>query len=401
VVAPRRGLAMQSGYLAALVVGSLLLAACAPGAAPTASAGPGSQAAANPVASGQSEGAQGGAAAEWDRVVAAAKREGKLVIVGQVGADVREALTQDFQRRFPEIQVEYNSMRGAEIAAKLPTERQAGQYLVDLAVTGTTSQLDLMDANVLDPIQPYLVGPETLDRSKWLGGKLDFADNAEKFNVVMISGVNLPIAYNPTLVSSSELKSYKDVLDPKWRGKVSMVDPRMAGSGLAAATFFYGTPSLGKEFLANLFAAGVVFSRDLRQPLEWLARGQYPVSLGPSAFEAVELRQKGLPIELLGADAVEESSYLTASWGSVAVVNRPPHPNAAKVYLNWLLSRDGQTEVSKANGHPSRRLDVSTDHLLHQSAIPKPSAQYQENYKEPYVRMRDEVVDFLKSVSRN
>jgi iron(III) transport system substrate-binding protein len=398
VAPPRQGLAMRSRYVPALLLCAVLLAACAPAAAPTAPAGPGTQAAADPAASG---GDQGGTAAEWDRVVAAAKREGKVVIMGQVGADVREALTQDFQRRFPEIQVEYNSMRGAEMAARLPTERQAGQFLVDLTVTGTTSQLDLMDANVLDPIQPYLVGPETLDTSKWLGGKLDFADNAEKFNVVMISGVNLPIAYNPTLVSPAELKSYKNVLDAKWRGKVSMVDPHMAGSGLAAATFFYATPSLGKEFLTSLFAAGVVFSRDLRQPLEWLARGQYPVSLGPSAFEALELRQKGLPIELLGADAVQESSYLTASWGSVAVVNRPPHPNAAKVYLNWLLSRDGQTEVSKANGHPSRRQDVSTDHLLHQSALPKPSVQYQDSYKEPYVRMRDEVVDFLKTLSRN
>ena len=173
-----------------------------------------------------------------------------------------------------------------------------------------------MDANVLDPIQPYLVGPETVDTSKWLGGKLDFADNAEKFNVVMISGVNLPIAYNPNLVSPAELKSYKNVLDPKWRGKVAMVDPQMAGSGLAAATFFYATPSLGKEFLANLFAAGTVFARDLRQPLEWLARGQYPISLGPSAFEALELRQKGLPIELLG---VLHSDHTDRLWADLLV----------------------------------------------------------------------------------
>jgi iron(III) transport system substrate-binding protein len=175
-------------------------------------------------------------ASEWDRIVAAARQEGKVTVLGPPGADAREGLLQGFQRRYPEIQVDFTGARGAEHSAKLVNERQAGQYLADVVVNGTTSQVDLLDANAMDPIIPYLVGPEIGDGSQWLDGRLKFADDAGQYTLVFLSAVKSVFAYNPRLVSVGEIKSYRDLLDPRWKGNIAMLDPRQAGAGLGFAT---------------------------------------------------------------------------------------------------------------------------------------------------------------------
>jgi iron(III) transport system substrate-binding protein len=320
-----------------------------------------------------------------------------VVILGPPGVDGRDALIGGFQRKYPEIQVEYTGATGAQTAPKVIAERQAGQYLSDLHVGGTTTMLtSLVPAGALDPVQPYLVGPEARNQGSWLGGKFDYSDNDAKYNLVFSSAVKAILIYNPRQASVSDLKSYRDLLDPKWRGKIAMRDPRTAGPGLATATFFYMAPSLGPDYLRQLFAQGVVYSADDRQVLEWVARGQYPMSVGSSELEATELSKKGLPIAVMDGHDIQEGSYLTAAFGSLAVVNRAPHPNAVKVYLDWLLSKEGQTDWSVASGFPSRRLDVPTDHL-DKSSIPRPGVQYQENYKEPFVVIKAELDAFFET----
>jgi iron(III) transport system substrate-binding protein len=314
---------------------------------------------------------------------------------------MREALTQGFQRHYPEIQVSFTGARGTELTAKLFTERLAGQHLTDLLITGTTDIIAaLVPADAVLPIQPFLVGPDVQDRSKWLGGKLEFADEDGRYNLVFTALAKVPLGYNPTLVAPGEIKSYRDLLDPRWRGKVTMIDPRTAGPGLAMATFIYISPGLGKEFLTQLLASGIVLSKDDRQVLDWVARGQHPLTLSPSERSAVELIKKGVRLELLPGEALAEGTYFSAASGTVAVLNPPPHPNATKVYLNWLLSQDGQTQVSVASGYPSRRLDVPTDHL-DAVVLPKPGVEYLETYQERYVRMKEEVESFLRATIRD
>jgi iron(III) transport system substrate-binding protein len=368
-------------------------AACAPAASgPT-----GGQAPSRDTAAGGGAAPTGSTSSEWDQTVAAAKQEGKLVILGPPGADAREALTANFQKRYPEIQIEFNSASGAQTAPKILTERQAGQYLGDMHIGGTTTMLtSLVPVGALDPIQSFLVGPDTRDQSPWLNNKFDFSDDAGTYNLVFTSAVKAPLAYHPRQVNIAEIKSYRDLLDPKWRGKVSMRDPRTAGPGLATATFLYMTPSLGPDYLRQFLNSGVIFSTDDRQILDWVARGQYPIALAPSELETAELSKKGLPIQLQDAHEIQEGSYLTAAFGSVAVLNRAPHPNATKVYLNWLLSKEGQTDWSVASGYPSRRMDIPTDHLT-KATIPRPGVQYQENYKEPYVVIKTELDAFLEN----
>jgi iron(III) transport system substrate-binding protein len=335
---------------------------------------------------------------EWEQVLTAARKEARVVVMGPPGADARQALTTAFQKSFPGIEVEYNGAPGAKTAPRILAERNAGQYLVDIHVGGTTTMLEsLLPSGVLDPIRPTLILPDVVDPNKWWQGRLDFSDREGRYNLVFSTNVKTPIAINPQNVKKETLRSYWDFLDPKWQGKIVMRDPTGAGPGLATATFWYADPRLGKEFMRKFFAAKVVLSHDDRQMLEWLARGQYLIVVAPSELHATGLKAKGLPVDLVRAEQFKESSYLTAGFGSVALINRAPHPNAARMYLNWLLTKDAQTDWSKSSGYLSRRLDVARDHI-EPALVPQDGTSYQPNYKEDYVRLREEVTTFLDSV---
>jgi iron(III) transport system substrate-binding protein len=274
----------------------------------------------------------------------------------------------------------------------LIAEVSAGQHLTDVVIQGTTTTVGtLIPAGVVEPVWPFLVGPEAQDVSQWRGGRLDFSDEAEQHNVVFVSRVQVPFAYNPGFVTAGTFKSWKDLLAPQWKGKIAMLDPRQAGGGLDNATFWYTREGLGRDFMQQLFGQDVTIGKDDRQLLDWVARGQYPVAIGPHVPILYELKSKGLPLELYSGEALQEGSFVSAGSGSVAVATRPPHPNAVKVYLNYLLSREGQTEWSRASGVPSRRRDVPHDHLP-EFLVPKDGVQYQENYKERFVKLREQVI---------
>jgi ABC-type Fe3+ transport system substrate-binding protein len=109
------------------------------------------------------------------------------------------------------------------------------------------------------------------------------------------------------------------------------------------------------------------------------------------------MKKKGLPIELFGSAALQEGGVISASNGTIMVPRNAPHSNAAKVYLDYLLSREAQHAWSKATGLTSRRLDVPSDHIP-EVLVPKEGVKYLEDYKEPFVVLRDEVVAFVNSV---
>jgi iron(III) transport system substrate-binding protein len=344
----------------------------------------------------------GGASAvsEWERTLATAKKDGKVVVIGPAGTDVRDAFVQGFQKKHPEIQVEFSGMSGAQVTPKLLNEISAGLYRTDLVVGGATTALaSLIPANAVVPMQPFLVGPESHDTSKWRGGKFDFSDNAEKYNLVYGNRVQIAFVYNRDLLSHGKIKSWKDFLDPQWKGKIAMLDPRRTGAGLGWARIWYATAGLGKDFLRQLFTTQDIFMlNEERQILDVVARGRYLVAIGPSGTQAFELKKKGLPIELFGSGALEEGGVVSASNNTLLVARNAPHPNVLKVYVDYLLSREGQYALSKASGVPSRRLDVPHDHIP-DVLIPKDGVKYLEHYKEDFaLAMSEQTIAFLNTI---
>jgi iron(III) transport system substrate-binding protein len=316
-------------------------------------------------------------AAEWDELVKAAKKEGKVSVKGPPGAKVRRALTSGFQKAFPGIRVEYGGGRGGELAAKIIRERRAGIYTTDVWMGGFGTQLSLLrPQGVQDPIRPALILPEVKDPKNWRDNRLEFADNDGKYAFVFVNQSGTILSYNTNLVKRKDVpKSIKDFLDPKWKGKIIASDPTASGPGRATFTWLY--KEFGPEYIRALGKQKLIFTRDRRSQADQIARGSYSLGIAVSNVDAKPFIDAGAPLQMVWN--VKEGSYASASYGGLALVNRAPHPNAAKVYINWVLGKEGQTLLAEAAGWVSRRRDVPA---LDPAMELKPGVKYFRIYTE-------------------
>ena len=335
----------------------------------------------------------------WEQIVAAAKKEGMVSVIGPQGSETRDALTLAFQKKYPDIRVELQSMAGNQIGPKLLNELAAGRNSTDVLITGTTTALEtLLPAKALVAVKPWLSGPNTQDPRKWRGGKLTFSDEAQSYNLVFSAYVKAPFIYNSNLVSGTDFKSWKDLLEPKWQGKIALKDPLGAGGGLGNSTLWYSHEGLGKDFMRKMFALkDLVMPRDDRQMLDFAARGKYPIAIGPSDVLTNEFIARGLPLKHLKPETLKEGTYITAGNGSLAIARSAPHPNALRVYVDFFLSPEGQLEWSKAARFASLRRDVPRDHVQ-DILVLKEGMPYPDISTEKYVRLREEIVEFIKTI---
>jgi ABC-type Fe3+ transport system substrate-binding protein len=380
-----------AGLLAAL------LAACGPSGAPRAGSAPAP--AAPPPASGPS--ASGGPAqasagqAEWERTLQAARQEGKVIVNGPTGAGPREALVQ-FQKAYPDITLELQILGGRDFGPRVLAERRGDQYLWDLLIGGAgTPAQTLKPEGVLDPLEPAVL-PENRDDSKWLNGfRAGFYD-VEKSHVYAFSASLRFLVYvNRDVVSESELNRVEDLIDPKWRGKIVSDDVLAFGSGCGTAGHLIQV--LGDDWVRKLFAQDLTITRDKRQPIEWLVRGRYPIAMGVDEPYLEELQRQGLGrnVKVLAPES-DAGVRVSQQSGAVTLINRPANPNAQKVFLNWLLSKDGQNIWSKHTQENSRRLDVTEGPA---ETRPDPKRQYHGDVaREDLLYLPNQCVDIAKDV---
>lgn len=373
--ARRRGPGAAQGMA---LLAALLLAACAPGrAAPpyppnsggdavasgkavpgTSPQGPVARGGAEPASSPQDGGA-GGGQPERDRVLAAAKQEGKVVVNGPTGGGYREAAL-EFQKVYPEISVEYLAIEGRDFAPRILTERQADQYLWDLTIGGAgTPAQSLKPAGVLDPLQPAILRPDILDDGRWLGGfNNGFYDVEQQYVYAFVGTLRYTAYVDRDVIPESELSRVEDLINPKWRGKIVMDDPRGFGSGCGNGAHLLMV--LDEDFLRKLFSQDIATTRDRRQLVEFVIRGRYPIGIGLQPSTLQDFQREGLGRNLKPlAPETDAGVRITQGSSGISVVNRAPHPNATKLYVNWLLSQEGQTAWVKSIDEHSRRLDVS------------------------------------------
>jgi iron(III) transport system substrate-binding protein len=298
---------------------------------------------------------------EWDRVLRLAKSEGKLAMIGPLGTDRRDALTEAFQSKYGII-VEYHADAGAGILPRLSAERKAGLYLWDVLVSGTSTVLEALIPNkIVDPLEPTMILPEVKESKYWRGGGLEFLDPGRQL-LVMTLLQRGTLYVNSNLVNPKEFSSYKDLLDPKWKGKIVGDDPRKSGTGQATFLFFYRHPELGADFVRALSRQSLTLLKNYAQEVDMLGQGRFPVGIGLSDSMTEERTKRGVPIVIVDPRQIKEGTPISPVSGGLSLVNRAPHPNAAKLYINWLLSKEAQTIFARATGYISNRVDVPTDH---------------------------------------
>jgi iron(III) transport system substrate-binding protein len=332
----------------------------------------------------------------WEEALAAAKREGKVAVAGPPGTSYRDVV-RAFEKRYPQITLDYQGFTPRDFTSRFSKERQAGQYLWDVYITGPTSfDITAKKARDLDPIRPTFVLPDVRDENAWFGGfDRAFLDSEKQYIFAFQAQVTPQVLVNREFVTARELSSIKALLDLKWKGKIAIDDPRVDGAGNGRIALWAG--QLGEEFVRALLKQDLVLTRDGRQLADWLARGKYPVAIGVGDTEIYELQKLGigLKVEPLGGNA-PEAWRLSTAWGAVRLVNKAPHPNAATVFVNWLLSKEGQTEWATKAGRPSRRMDVPR--VAGQS--PEPGIDYFDIDREERVKLRDRAKQIAKEVLR-
>lgn len=340
----------------------LLLVSCTPQATPAPAITPKVEPKASPKAEWQEK---------WDNILIGAKNEGKVVVYTSTGAEVRVPLANAFKEKFG-LDLEFVIGSPAEVTRKLHGERTAGLYLADVTIEGVTQTLfENRTQGALDPLKPELLLPEVVDAKSWWGGSLPFIDNEGTYALAFISYAVMSTIRNTEMAGVEQFKSYNDLLKPSWKGKIVLDDPKVAGAG---STWFawMAHKGPGVDYLRQLAKQEMVLTRDRRQLVEWVARSRYPLAIGIRTEIVTEFKKIGAPIESI---TPEEGTYLTPGPSILGLVNKAPHPNAARLFINWLLTKEGQLVYSKGMGVQSARVDVPTD-FLDPSQVRDPKKTY-------------------------
>jgi ABC-type Fe3+ transport system substrate-binding protein len=331
---------------------------------------------------------------EWETTQRAAQKEGRLVVYGPPGVDQQKLYTEIFQQTFPKIKVNYTPGRMSEIMSRIMAEQRAGMRQADLVLGGTDSLLGtLKEKGFLQPIRPILVLPEILDTAAWFKGKLWFADKEDKFIPMWRAVPYTAACVNTNLVKPNELKSYWDLLQPKWKGKIVSQDLRV-GSARNQMYTLYARKDLGPEYLKRLYSEmDVTLSRNLPQIADWVAGGKFAIAIG--GVDCDDLAAKGLPVVPIHLEGVAAVGAGTdpASW-----LASSPNTNAAKVFLNWILSRDGQTQFQKLTRENSLRVDIPKEGIVNPFSILDPKREYLFTGLEEYKDKINEFRPWLESL---
>ncbi|MCH8847544.1 MAG: extracellular solute-binding protein [Chloroflexi bacterium] len=317
---------------------------------------------------------------EWDALIAAAQAEGQVIIVmgGSSGRNYRP-VAEFFQEKFG-VEAVVSTGSGTEQANRVLAERQAGSFQVDVMFVGPTSaNTRLIPANALDPMEEQFIHPEVLDKSLWFGGKYWWADVEQKYVFTMSADAG-PIQlmrYNTDLMTQEDLDSINsvwDYVDLKWAGKIVSLSPLTGGAG---GTYYeaYVHPEIGREWVDAFVdpALDVTFVDDFRFIVDGVAKGQFHfgIAIGSAGRDLDALSQLGAPVDQFPCNNAggcvkefKEGGVMggTGSQNNFMIPTNRPNPSAAKLFVNWMLSQEGQTimhTLAEQDPDQSLRTDVT------------------------------------------
>jgi iron(III) transport system substrate-binding protein len=259
----------------------------------------------------------------------AAKAEGKLVLYGVGNATLYNPVRDAFMKRFPGIQLEGVDQRGRESREKIIAEQQSKNYVADIVISGTDTQNELTQNGFIEPYQaaaldsvlPELVPPDRVNTPRTVSV--------------------FTIAINTNLVPpDQEPKTWPDLFDPKWKDKLEMDDPRGSGPGgtiLSGVEVLYGIDTVDSKLAAqNMF-----FATQAGPLLDALARGEKAIYLSSGHTDVIAQRKAGAPIK-----QIKPSDGVGLTPINQGLIKNAPHPNAARLWIEWSLSEEGQKALA-------------------------------------------------------
>lgn len=274
--------------------------------------------------------------------VEAAEKEGQLVLYSTDPETNMAQYLGDFHKIFPQIATNYVRLQAGALYAKVNAERQAKQYLADvMQITDMSFVLDFQKRKGYVPYElPELAAYKTEYKSS--------PEGLWTWGVIIVAG----IAYNPNLVPADQApKSWKDLLDPRWKDAINV---KVSTSGLQHVTWYMIRQLYGDDYWKKFGELNPRAFNSYVQQFDRTVNGQDKVISTAQYSGYLQFKAKGAPIAFVNAP-----EGLTATPGVYGILENPPHPQAARLFMDWLLGVPGQKALVAATALYSPRADVS------------------------------------------
>jgi iron(III) transport system substrate-binding protein len=291
--------------------------------------------------------------AEFQKTVDAAGQEGTLIFYSQPNKAAQDYILREFPKAYPKIKVSLSAMGGAEFIARIKTERGAGKYLWDVALAGPPI------GYILDPVMPEFVDPEIKNPDLWGGWHNAFTDVGGKYEFAIANFIAGPW-YNALNIPPEKVEKLglKLMLDPSVKGKIAWHDPSVQGAGQPYTLLLRA--KLGDDGLKQIITEQQPqFFKDQFQVVEAMARGTAWIGIGPPVRALMApYVQAGVKTDIRNFGPTPDLALQEIGGSGLFVFKDRPHPNATRVFVNWLLTKDAQYGLAKATEQASRRLDA-------------------------------------------
>lgn len=274
-----------------------------------------------------------GQTAREAKLVEEAKKEGAFVWYTAMAIDTAKPLVDAFEKKYPFIKVTYIRVGTAQMINRVITETLAGKWDFDaVTVLGMDA---LVKRNIFAPYN----SPE---REAFAD---DFKDPKSLWTAVYQNHV--VIAYNTKLVAAKDApKDYPDLLDPKWKGKIMMDERDYTWYGTLVNA--WGREKAGR-YMKQLAQQEPQFRTGHALIAQYVVAGEMPLGWVYS-FRIETMKKQGAPIEW-----VDTFNPIVAEIGGIGLGAKARNPNAAKLFIDYALSKEGQRIVQRAQRNPSRK----------------------------------------------
>ena len=335
--------------------------------------------------------------AEWDKTVAAAKEEGELWLANSANPIVRNMVTELWPKSYPDIKLKATITSGGW-PARTMEERRIDKFLYDVYLSGVSPAIYKIAAELFDPLPPNFIFPDIKDPETWGGWASAFGDR-QNDRLLAFATFTGTLWYNASVVprEKADRLGFKVLLDPEYKGKIGWWDPRLGQSaGATYAHLIYKVE--GWETLKKIIVdQESVFFGDAQAATEAVVRNRVVFTVGANLDNRLQqFRDAGLTFDIRPLGRTPQVAHLAYGGTSLAIVNKRPHPNAAKVFVNWFLTKEVQEPLLKALRHNSRRKDMPV--LTNEWIAAVPGAKYYQLQSEEESAERAKVVQMIKEL---
>lgn len=307
---------------------------------------------------------------EWEEILKKAREEGEVTLAGSPALE--GPLSKAFEADTG-IKVNYVGGPGSQNSARFDTEARAGSPSIDIIIGKGTQLRSLYKENLLEPIKPQMILPSTEDGPAWRDGKKLWFDPEDKYIFMGSAYVFGFVTVNADIVDPAEIKTWDDLLDPKYRGKIAAYDPTVSpspGQGVAVAMMKVH----GEEMVKKIFVdTKPTFYRDPQQLAQAVARGTQPIGLALTQSSIEQFRKEGINLQVINPEPWP--GYVTTGFGAINQAKNSPHPAAAQVFINWFASPAGQQVYQDTMLEASTRTDLDVSNLP-EYVVPKEGVDY-------------------------